>query len=382
MKEYIGNHLKSFAGQRIDDPVIDTMVKGFMQTPFAAWMGLTENVAREKAFTAAYNLLQWGYASGMGLNFKLPVRNMFQSLLGVPNTNIKTWTGAVQDVGKLMAPAASHDLETRALNRILQSSEVFKGRVGNLSQMLPTEVSKNTAFPGKFETLMRKSIEVTGFPASEKWLFSQSMANGLRYRMDQLGIKSYDALLKHSKYQDVLKYSENLAGKIHFHYNKMFRSLFLNNASGAHILQYFTFGGRMANQALKDMMLPSRHKVLLKMLMQQSLLATTLTAGGLAGNGYAAYFSAVDPLKQLLQVGGPDTAKTIKSPALKGVYGAMQASVGGLTGSKRLQSRGFTQMKQSVTPAAYKISKEAIAFKDPSRLFLYRNYPKYKKKRS
>jgi hypothetical protein len=229
---------------------------------------------------------------------------------------------------------------------------------------------------------MQKAIEVTGFPQSERWLFSQSMANGLRHRMKELGIGSYEALSKHSKFNDVLKYAEDLAVRTQFQYNKMFRPLWAQNPSGAHILQYFTFGGRMANQAMRDLMLPSRHKVMMKLLMQQSLLATTLTAGGLAGSGYAAYFSAVDPLKQLLQVGGPDTSKAVKSPALKGIYGAMQASVGGLTGSKRLQSRGFTAMKQSVTPAAYKITKEAMDFKDPSRLFLYRNYPKYKKKRN
>lgn len=381
MKEFISSHLNNFVGQKIEDPIIDTMVKGFMQTPLASWMGVTENTAREKVYGMAYNLLQWGYASGMGLNFKLPVRNMFQSFLGIPNTSVKSWTTAIQDVGQLMAPASSHSIETRALNKILQNSEVYKGRVGNLGQMLPTEVSKNAAFPGRFERMMNKAIEVTGFPASEKWLFSQSMANGMRHRMNELGIKSYDALLKHSKLKDVVEYSENLATRIHFQYNKMFRPLFLNNPSGAHILQYFTFGGRMANQALRDMTLPSRHKVLLKMLFQQSLLATTLTMGGLSGAGYAAYFSAVDPLKQLLQIGGPDTAKAVKSPALKGAYGLAQGAVGGLTGSKRLQSRGWTQVKQSVTPAAYKITKEAFDFKDPSRMFLYRKYPERKKKR-
>jgi len=380
MKDYITAHLKNFVGQKIEDPVIDTLVKGFMQTPLASFMGVTEETAREFVFTKAYNLLQFGYASGMGLNFKLPVRNMFQSLLGIPNTNLRTWTTAVKDIGKLMAPAVKHDAETKALNTILQNSKIYQGRVGDLSQMLPTEVSRNAAFPGKFETLLRKSIEITGFPQSEKWLFSQSMANGLRYRMEQLGISSYEALLKHPELANVTKYAENLAGRIHFHYNKMFRPLFLNNPSGAHILQYFTFGGRMANQALKDIMLPSRHKVLLKMLMQQSLLAMSLTAGGLAGAGYAAYFSALDPLKQLLQVGGPDTAKSLKSPALKGIYGAMQATVGGISGSKRLQSRGYTQMKQAVTPAVYKITKEAMDFKDPSRLFLYKRYPERKKK--
>jgi hypothetical protein len=273
--------------------------------------------------------------------------------------------------------AGNQDAEVQAFKGILSKSKLYKARVGEVSQMMP-DTGMNSTYKTTLQDISEKAIKVTGFTASEKQLVESSLAVGMYEEGKKFGLNSMDAIARSKHFNKILDTAEKLTMDTQFMYHKVMRPQFMNGMLGSHLLQFGTFGANMGNLALRDM-LPSQREYLTKSIMQQSLLAMTLTAGGLAGSGYAPYFGAIDPLKQALSASA-DPSKSIRSPALRGTYGAGQMAVGGLTGSKSLVGRGQTNLKQSVTPAAYKITKQAMDFKDPSRLFLYKNFPARKKK--
>jgi hypothetical protein len=379
-KRYIQTDIANYAGRHTDDAFVDFISKGFMKTPIAQWMGVGEETAREKVFEMGYNLLQAGYLTGMGLNFKLPFRNVFQGPpLVIPRTSFKAFTQAHMDLANILTKSGGQ--ESKALISLLEKSEMFKTRIGSMEKMMPDITGFSGTYKTPIQAVSDKAIKVTGFPISERYNVASTLVTGLRDEMHKYGIDSYQTLLKHGSLDKILRNAEKLSLDTQFMYAKQLRPQWANNLLGSHLMQYGTFGLNMGNLALRDLMWSSQREYALKSIMQQSLLAMTLTAGGLAGSGYAAYFAALDPMKQVMLMGEGEAGRAVKGPALKFGVGAAQYGVGSAVGLKRLQGRGKTLMKRSFRPAIVSQTKEAIAFKDPSRMFIYKSYPRRKKRK-
>ena len=278
----------------------------------------------------------------------------------------------------------NNDAEYNAMKRIVQSNEKYRASVGMAEKAAVDPHKHGRIFPTKLESASQKAIGITGFPQSEVDDTSVCVISGIVDGMKRKGISSFAALEKRPQdLRDVLDLANNLTLETMGHFNREARPMWARHDIGRFLYQYGSFGMLMANKAMKDM---THMPTFLKTLGSQAALAATLTAGGLSGANYAAYFQALSPLKQFAALGGDDPAKAVKSPALKLGIGATQYGYGtvnkALGGSgTQMQERGKKNMKRSFSSAGYNNLMEAIRLHDPSRLVLKKNWPKPKAKR-
>lgn len=400
VKDFIMEVLNDYRGARVKSTIADTMAAGFMKSPLAKLLNISGPQARTAAMDGMDSLVQLGYLTGMGANFKLPLQNLSQQALIIPKTGFKSWVDAqkyskmlvmeqITDTGKALdslgpiVKGFNSDPEYLAMKRILKMNEKYR-HSGNLGEILTSDPHRHgKIFPTPLESISQKAIGVTGFPHSEADNVTVSVLSGIIDAMKRKGVKSFQALEKNPQtLRDSLDMGNKLALDTMGHFNREFRPMWARHDIGRFLYQYGSFGMLMANLAMKDM---QHMPLFFNTLGQQAALATALTISGLSGNDYAAYTQALGPLRNFAALGGEDSSKAVKSPALKAGIGAVQYGYGSanrlMGGSgKDLQKRGIKNIKRSFSSAGYNNLMEAVRMKDPSRIFLKKQWPKRKKK--
>lgn len=378
---YVEDFLDDYAGHSVPSSVIEPLIKNIVQSPLKH-LGVRVD-SHEMAQKVAYNALQLGYATGLGLNFKATVRNYFQRFMAAPRTSMKAYGEAEAMGNKVWATRYgkyTNDPEVAAAKAAMEDSLALKQRIGDPTNMRPDVEATGKIFKTPMQRIGDKAIQMSGFNLAEKGNFSKTYLAGLKHEMNRRGIKNFVGLLKHSAYKEIREKAEEMAFDTQLIYNRVNRPLALRNMEGPFIMQYGTFGLNMMPLAMRDFLLPHNRTLGIKTLLHQATLGAGLSAVGLNGMGYAGYFGALEPVQRLAKLSSDNPEKAITSPALRASFGALQAGVGVASGNKKLQKQGVKNIKSVGNTAFGRAYTESKNFNDPSRMFLYKPYPKKKKK--